>query len=499
MIKLTRLWGREQGRSVPDRSDLPTRRSLLCGAAGIIGAAAVPSGAAEGEEVGPVIDKLSSYMSAAGGRAVPPFVEEQTKNHILDTLAAMISGSELPPGRQALRFARTVGGEKIATIVGTDILSGAIEAAIVNGTLAQADETDDNYSAGGAHPGCAVVPATLAMGELLGIDGAHFLRAVTLGYDVGMRAMKTILATTVLQDTHNVVGTFGAAAAAGCVANLSTQQMRWLLDYAAQQAGAGFAVWQRDTAHMEKAFMFGAIGARNGVTAALLIQAGFTGVSDVFSGRDNFFAAYAPKADPIGLIDEIGERYEITETIIKKWSTGGPIQSPLDALINLRQRHPFEASQIKQVVVRLSTSAAPKVDNSQSPDLCLQYLVAVMLLDGTLSFRAAHDTARMQNPTVLALRAKVQVVAEEELERLLPKRVAVVEITLNDGTRLSERNDTVRGSPENPMSRDEVVAKARDLIDPVLGAGACAKLAGKVYSLEQVKSVRELRPLLQRG
>jgi 2-methylcitrate dehydratase PrpD len=392
-----------------------------------------------------------------------------------------------------------VGGAKIATIVASDILCGPIEAAIVNGALAQADETDDNVSTGGAHPGCAVVPATLAMGEQLGIDGTHFLRAVTLGYDIGMRAMKTVLAATVLGDTHNVVGTFGAAAAAGCAANLDAQHMRWLLDYASQQAGAGFAVWQRDTAHMEKAFVFGSMGARNGVTAALLMQSGFTGVSDVFSGRDNFFAAYAPKADPTGLIEGLGERYEVSETNIKKWSTGGPVQSPLDALVGMRRQHPFDVDQISRVVVRLSTSAAPKVDNSQSPDLCLQYLVAVMLLDGTLSFRAAHDTARMQDPAVLGLRAKVQVVAEEELERLLPKRVAVVEITLNDGSHFSERNDTVRGSAENPMHRDEVVMKARDLITPVLGAETCNELVEKVYALEQVKDVRELRPLLQRS
>jgi 2-methylcitrate dehydratase PrpD len=241
------------------------------------------------------------------------------------------------------------------------------------------------------------------------------------------------------------------------------------------------------------------MGARNGVTAALLVQSGFTGVGDVFSGRDNFFTAYAPKADPGGLIAGLGEHYEVSETIIKKWSTGGPVQSPLDALINLRRQHLFGPDQIGQIVVRLSTSAAPKVDNTNSPDLCLQYLFAVTLLDGTLSFRAAHDTARMQDPAVLALRAKVQVTAEEELERALPRRVAVVEITLNDGTRLRERNDTVRGSPENPMSRDEVIAKAQDLINPVLGAQMCANLVAKIYALEQVKDIRELRTMLQRS
>jgi 2-methylcitrate dehydratase PrpD len=479
------------------RADWLTRRNILSTVAGTLAAAALPRISAAGEDVGAVMDKLAKYMSEAGSRALPPAVAEQTKNHILDTFAAMISGSELPPGRQALQFARAVGAENSATIAASDMLRGPIEAAIVNGALAQADETDDNYSAGGAHPGCAVVPAALAMGEFLRIDGVRFVRAVALGYDVGMRAMKAVLGATVLQDTHNVVGTFGAAAAAGCVANLTTQQMRWLLDYASQQAGAGYAIWQRDTAHMEKAFVFGSMGARNGVTAALLVQAGFTGVSDVFSGRDNFFSTYAPKADSGGLVEGLGERYEVGETNIKKWSTGGPVQSPLDALVDLRRRHSFDAGDVKQVVVRLSTSAAPKVDNVQSPDLCLQYLLAVMILDGTLTFRAAHDIARMNEPAVLRLRAKVKVTAEEDLERLLPKRVAVVEITLNDGTQLSERNATVRGTPENPMTRDEVVAKALDLINPVLGDKTGAELVEKVYALETTKDIRELRPLLQ--
>ena len=120
-----------------------------------------------------------------------------------------------------------------------------------------------------------------------------------------------------------------------------------------------------------------------------------------------------------------------------------------------------------------------------------------MLLDRTVSFRAAHDKARMQDAAIQHERAKVEVIAEEELERLLPKRVAIVEVTLADGTRLAARNDTVRGTPENPMSREEVVAKARDLVTPVLGADSCAKLIEKIFALERVRDVGELRPLLQ--
>jgi 2-methylcitrate dehydratase PrpD len=80
------------------------------------------------------------------------------------------------------------------------------------------------------------------------------------------------------------------------------------------------------------------MGARNGVTAALLMQSGWTGVSDVFFWHENFFQSYAPQSKPEGLIDQLGERYEVTQTIIKKWSTGGPIQSPLDALVMHQRR-----------------------------------------------------------------------------------------------------------------------------------------------------------------
>src|SRR3979490_3497382 len=126
----------------------------------------------------------------------------------------------------------------------------------------------------------------------------HFVRAVALGYDIGMRAYKTLGAKMVLRDTHNLVGTMGSAAAGGCVVSLNPQQMRWGMDYAGQQAGAGIGAWRRDTEHIEKAFLFGAMGARNGVNAALVVHAGWTGVNDILSGPNNFVESYNAKADP---------------------------------------------------------------------------------------------------------------------------------------------------------------------------------------------------------
>jgi 2-methylcitrate dehydratase PrpD len=482
-------------------ADFGRRRVLKQAGLALMAAACRPLWSFAADQISPPTARLSAYMADARNRALPEDVLEKVKHHVLDTIASMASGSELPPGRAAIQFARAYAGEKIATVVGSNVLCGPIEAALANGVLAQADETDDSHAPSLSHPGCAVVPAALAAGERFPTDGAQFLRAVALGYDVGTRVSMTLGGQNFMnathRDTHSLSEGFGAAAAAGCLANLNAQQMRWLLDYAAQQS-SGIAFWMRDSEHMEKAFVFGGMTARDGVTAALLVQSGWTGVNDAFSGDDNFLLASLPKADPAGLVDKLGERYEVVRTNIKKWTVGSPIQAPLDALESIRKKRPFEPAEVKQVTVRIATDEASVVNNRDIPDISLQYMLAVMLIDKTASFRAAHDNARMHDPAVLHERAKIQLVPDADLEKLLPKRVAIVEVTFTDGTHSSERVDAVRGTAENPMSREEVVAKARDLMGSVLGAANSTALINRVLALETVKDVRELRPLLQR-
>ncbi len=478
-----------------------TRRGLLRGAAALGSAGALHRKVTAADATNSVIGTLTSYMSEAHKRALPAEVLDKTRQHTLDTLAAMTSGSQLPPGRIAIQFARAHAGEKMSTVVASDVLCGPMEAALANGLLAHSDETDDSHPISHAHPGCATVAATLAVGEQFGISGAHFLRAVALGYDVGTRVTMTLGAFAFQMETHraahSISSNFCASAGAGCAAGLNAQQMRWLLDYASQQA-SGIAAWQRDTDHIEKGLVFAGIPARNGASAALLVQLGGTGVEDIFSGADNFLLAFAPKADPVQLIDKLGERYEVTRTNIKKWTVGTPIQAPLDALENILKKHPVDVSQVRKVTVRIASSNANTVDNREMPDVCLQHMAAVMLIDKTASFAAAHDKPRMKDPAVLRERAKVELIHDEELERQ-KKRDAIVEIALNDGSRLIERVEAVRGTAENPMTREEVVAKCRDLMTPVLGAEKCSRLIETVLNLENVKNILELRPLLQRA
>jgi len=457
----------------------------------------------EGAGVGRVMSVLSTYMSAARTRALPTEVIEQAKYHLLDSLAAVISGSELPPGQAAQRYIREHGGSGGAiTVFGSALTAPPIDAALANGVMAHADETDDSHNESRSHPGCAVVPAALAVGEAYGIDGNLLLRAVTLGYDIGTRVVMAMGGAAFSYEsslaTHSIAGTFGATAAAVCAAGLDARQIRWALGYAAQES-SGITAWRRDTDHIEKAFVFAGMPARNGVTAALLVKSGWNGVDDIFSGPDNFFAAYAPKAQPDRLIEKLGERYEITQTDIKKWPVGSPIQAPLDAIEVIRSKRAFEADQVRKVTVRLAPSVANVVDNRDIPDICLQHMMAVMLVDKTVSFLAAHDKPRMQDSAILKQRAKVNLVRDDELAKLLPVRETVVDVELQDGTRLSERVSAVRGTSRNPMTRDEVIAKARDLTAPVLGRDTSTRLIETILELEKVTEIRNLRRLLQRG
>src|SRR5690242_19477867 len=445
------------------------------------------------------MQRLAQYIARAPKSPLPAAVAEKTKHHVLDTIAAMVSGSRLPPGKKVISFIRTRGGVKEASVVATGIVTSAENAALANGMLAHADETDDSHAPSLTHPGCGIVPAALAMAEREGTGGEAFLRAVALGYDVGCRLTMSLDAYQFREDghsTHSFGPMFGAAAASAALARLSERQVRHCLSFTAQQA-SGISCWMRDEEHIEKAFDFGGMPARNGVAAAAMVAHGFTGLEDVLSGERNFFVAYGRSPDPEELARELGERYEVTRTDIKRWTVGSPIQAPLDSLLELIRAHRVRAGEVERLVVRVAHLGANTTDNRTMPDICMQHLCAVMLVDGTVSFRSAHDEARMRDARVLEVRRRVELQGDDGLTRAMPRREGVVEIRLKDGRELRHHTRAVRGTPGNPMTRAEVEAKSLDLTAPVIGRGRAEKLCAAIRGIEKIRDVRSLRPLLR--
>ncbi len=450
-------------------------------------------------EISPVMEEVSTYIAAARKKALPKDVVEKTKHHTLDTIAAMVSGSRLLPGKKAISYIKTLGGAKEATVIGSRFVTTAINAALANGMLGHADETDDSHAPSLCHPGCAIVPAALAMGERERSNGTAVLRAVALGYDIGARINMSLNAYEFREDghsTHSFGPMFGAAAATGSLCGFDKRQARHLLSYTAQQA-SGVSCWMRDEEHIEKAFDFGGMPARNGTAAAAMVAHGFSAVEDVFSGERNFFVAYGRAPKPEVLVRDLGKTFEIMNTNIKRWSVGSPIQAPLDGLLDLIREHNIKADQVEKLIVRVSHQGANTVNNRHMPDICMQHMCAVMLLDSFVTFVSSHDEKRMRDRKTLDMRSRIELYGDDELTRVMPSRQGIVELKMKSGRELKLHVKAVRGTSDNPMKRSEVDEKSYDLLAPILGKARARKLCDAVWNMEKVTDVRKLRPLLQ--
>ena len=291
------------------------RRTMLQGAGGLIAAAALPNAANAAPATAPaaakgadVTGRLARYMVQARTRELPPQVLIECKHRILDTLGAMISGARLKPGQMALQYVQSQGGVQEASVVASQFRTTAVNAALANAMCAHADETDDFEPVTKAHPGCSVVPSALAMGEKLARSGPEMIRAVALGYDLCCRLL-VALGPDLVRGTHRSAegtsSTFGAVGAAASMARLDEMGMRFAISYAAQQV-SGLWSWVRDEEHVEKAFDFAGMGARNGVTAASMVMAGFSGVPDVLEGEHNLLIALTTQPKPVSYLARNG-------------------------------------------------------------------------------------------------------------------------------------------------------------------------------------------------
>ncbi len=490
---------------LPPDDVLISRRRTLQGAGSLLAAATLPASSVA-QQTAPtaaprrldLTGRLARYMVSARDLDVPAAVARAAKHRILDTLAAIVSGARLKPGQVAIDYVRQQAGIPEAAVATTDVMTSAVNAALANAMSGHADETDDFHPFTKAHPGCSVIPAALAMGEREGSSGEELLRAVILGYDLCCRFLVALRPALVRANHRSAEGyssTFGATAAAASLARFDETEMRFAISYAVQQV-SGVWSWVRDVEHIEKAFDFSGMGARNGVAAATMIQSGFTGVLDALEGERNVFDALSTDAAPEEIVADLGSRYYVEETAIKTFPVGYPIQSPLAAFFRLRDEHGLTAENVEHILVRLPEDGARIVDSRSMPDVNCQHIMAVALVDGMINFENSHSFARMSDPEVTEARSRVELVADPELVVLEAPRSGFVEVTMRDGRKASLFVSHAPGTPENPLDTEGVAAKARELMAPILGDNRTEGLIDQVSALEDLSDVRDLRTYL---
>lgn len=453
--------------------------------------------------VGPEMTEMAAYIAGANALELPDEVLWRAKQHFLDSVAAVVSGSARPAGQAGLAWIDVAfpGATGLCTVFGSTRKAPAIAAALANGMSAHADETDDSHAPSLSHPGCSVAPSILAAAEEVGASGAQMLRAYVVGYDIGTRIGRAT--QSAFRDrsigkwsSHSVVGTLCSAAAVGVIYGFDPEQARFLLSYATQLT-SGVTTWVRDQSHVQKAFVFAGMPASHGILAASMVRTGCDGVDDPFSGAPNWLQAMSEAPDPSELTKDLGVSFEVMMATIKKYAVGSPSQAAVEGLVQLLAENSIDPDSIAAIEVALPSESAVVVDNRAMPNVNVQYLVAGTLLDGGFSMRMSQDHERLADPAMLALMAKVHLIGEEEFAH---QRAARVTISLNGaGEALVRTVRDVRGTPKNPMSFDEARTKAEDLIGAVIGSARAIQVCDLVADFENVNDANELVALLDVG
>lgn len=448
-----------------------------------------------------ITEPLAKYISESQFTTIPDDVVELAKRHILDTLASMVVSSQLKPSRLGRQFALFNGGKAdTAHLLTTNQTTTLLDAIFANAVTAHAAEINDFCPSAFVQPGPPIISTVLSIGETLKASGEEIINAVVIGYEIACRlpkALGTMNLRTAGLSSHGVGPTFGSAAAAAALLKLPKSSIGYVLAYCVQQASGSFN-WIRDEEHIEKAFLFAGMPARNGASAALLVNKGFTGVENPFKGTPNWllssiFIGIDSDLDLKKLIHNLGIDYEMPLVAYKRYPVGGPIQASIEGLLELLKK--IDRTSVAKIEIKMPGNIYIFSD-AVMPALNLPYLAAVILEDGDLSFNMAQSHERMSSETIRKKMDFVTLIHDPNQEKDPRVESALVKVILENGEHHEIFIEHVLGFPERPMNHEDVENKARSLITPILGDSKANKLIETIWNLESLSNIQEIIPLL---
>ncbi len=440
--------------------------------------------------------RLARFIAETTYPDLPEAVTGHVKRCILDWLGAALAGTSEPASQAIIQIVKDLGGNGESTVIGGSFRSSCVNAALANGVTGHAAELDDIHEASVIHPGAPVIPAALAVAERTGASGEELIAAVAVGYETGIRVAMAVMPTH-YEYWHptGTCGTFGAAAAAGKLLGLDEESMLHALGVAGTEASGLIESFGT----MSKPFNAGR-AARDGVTAALLAERGFTGPTSILDAVKGYANATSAQPDLNEIVDALGSRYEAANTIFKRHACCGHTHGAIDAVIDLRNEHNLDPRDIVEITVETYPIAVDVVGGDYSPGtsaeakFSLPYCVAAAATLGSVSLDAFTDE-RIANPALRELMGRVKVhVGDEFAEARLG--CANVAIQMKAGGVLTRRVDVPKGYPENPLTSAELKGKFRGLSTGALAAGRIGELEKMIDALEEVGDVRGLTALL---
>jgi 2-methylcitrate dehydratase PrpD len=403
--------------------------------------------------------------------AIPEHVTERTKFILLDTIGAILAATspKYDGSRIIIDFIKNLGGKEESSIFGRPFKTSCVNAALANGTMGYYCDIESHHATAILHAPAVLVPTILAVGERENVTGMDIITALILGVDIEARISFALSPTGLYARGFHpsaVCGSMAASVAAGKLLNLSSEELKNAIGLSACQA-SGLLAWESDKTEMSRPFQMG-VAARNGVTSALLAQAGFGG-PEVFEGKYNIFTAFSGEQQYEELTQDLGIEFEIANLAVKRYACCAFLHPGLDALLHILEHNNLTGDDIQQIILRFPKSGALLIDNSPLKSHNAQYILAVAAYNKRVMIDDILLDPR-DDPKIFELINHVDLVYDAELDQSFPQRYdSIVEVKTKNNQTFQERVNYARGTPENLMTTNEIHDKfhmlTKDSID----------------------------------
>lgn len=431
----------------------------------------------------PANHKISNFIHSSRYEDLPDTVVHQAKRVLLDTVGCMLAGLKTPIGKSVVELASLFPQHGGATILGAAQNISPIMAAMSNGFLANALDADDGHRASRLHAAGVIIPAAFAAVEQNDCDGRDFIEAVVVGFEIGHRAgIISNSGETYYGSGHGA--TFGAAAAAGKILNLSAEQTINALGIT--------------EIHVPNCQLMGWVNARKipmikegmgwaaatGFVSAMMAAKGITGTLTIFEGNEN-----------IDRINSLGSDYEILKRYDKVYPSCRWTHSPLENLLSIIKDNDLDPLSIAGIHVKTFQAAAcldlkepPTIEDAQ---YSIPFVLGAALVGGEFG-PGQMNPEKLRDEKILELAEKVQISVEPELEQYYPEFVvSIVEVETKDGAVYSLTNQLITGDWNKPFSDRAMEKKFLDFVSPTLSKAAGENIIDEIKRLEQIKSIKE--------
>jgi 2-methylcitrate dehydratase PrpD len=431
--------------------------------------------------------QLANRFAKLGYNELAAESRHAVKRLLLDYLGVALAGSQSESGIIARRFAREQGGKTGAQLIGDKAKSSMATTAFANAISSHSIELDDIDVLALFHFSPPVYSSALAVADATHASGKQLIAALAAGCEMMERVSRA--ANNSLRNrafhTTPTCGVFGATIAAAKLLRLNPEKITNALGMAGAQASGLMEMYGPS---MQKRFNPGPT-ARNGVTAALMAQLGFTGADSIFEGERGFLKAFTDKNFPQELVKGINKPFELLIEF-KPYSCARPIHNAIDCALQVRRQPGFDVNKVKSIAFTRHPDWAHYHQNKtprtyHEAQVSLPFSVAVAFLEGQALLKQYSDrnirnanVKRLSNATTIAVDAK------------LPRGVSCkMFVTQTDGGKFTSQIDYPKGSIQNPMTDAELLGKFMNLAGPVVGVKRAAALADTAMEIEKVRDM----------